>query len=225
MFIDLVRIGFPANCLSCSNSLANNELFICSNCYFYLPKGELAINTKTDAGSLFEEYPFFLGAGHLFDFDKEGKIQQVIHELKYNSNIKFGEHLGSLMGSEFKEILSDIDYLVPVPLHPKKEHQRGFNQSLVLCQGINTVLNTKVSKKNLIRTRYTETQTKKNKLQRLENIKEAFSILDKKEFENKHVLLVDDVVTTGSTLNECLKVLRNVKGIKTKVLVLAKATH
>jgi ComF family protein len=121
--------------------------------------------------------------------------------------------------------LVEIDLLVPVPLHPKKEHQRGFNQSLLLCKGMNSVLNIDLSIHNLIRNRYTETQTKKNKNQRIENIKNAFEIQNPQKFMNKNVLLIDDVITTGSTLRECIKVLSKMKGIKIKVLLLAKATN
>ena len=121
--------------------------------------------------------------------------------------------------------MDEIDLLVPVPLHPKKEHQRGFNQSLLLCKGMNSVLNIDLSIHNLIRNRYTETQTKKNKNQRIENIKNAFEIQNPQKFMNKNVLLIDDVITTGSTLRECIKVLSKMKGIKIKVLLLAKATN
>jgi len=220
---DLIKIGFPKNCISCSNALAQNENHICSSCYFYLPKGPLAIDKNTDSGKLFDENDSFFGAGHLFDFDKEGKTQKLLHELKYNANIAFGEYIGTLMGSEFISLLSDIDFLVPVPLHPKKQHQRGFNQSEILGEGISSVTSIPLSKHNLIRTRYTETQTKKNREQRKLNIKNAFELNNSSEFENKTVLLLDDVITTGSTIMECVKVLSQAEGIKIKGLLLAKA--
>ena len=223
MFNDLVRIGFPKNCLSCSNSLVNNELFICTNCYFYIPKGELAINQDTETGKLFEKNKCFHGSSHLLNFDKNGKTQHILHELKYNSNIRLGEYLGSLIASEFEILLKDIDYILPVPLHPKKEHQRGYNQSLVISNGINSVLGIPVSKNNLIRIKYTETQTKKNKSERIKNMNNAFDLRDINEFKGKTLLLLDDVITTGSTLNECIRVLSEIKDVKIKTLLLAKA--
>ncbi len=225
MFSDLIKIGFPKNCISCNNSLVKNETYLCGNCFFYIPKGELTMSSDGEIGNLFNHFDCFVGGSHLFDFDKEGKTQQILHELKYNSNINFGEYLGKLMGSEFKDLLKDIEYLIPVPLHPKKEHQRGFNQSLLLCKGLNSVLKTPISTKNLIRTRYTETQTKKNKSQRIENIKNAFEIKKPEEFIGKSVLLIDDVITTGSTLSECMAVLYEIEGIKISVLLLAKANY
>ncbi len=225
MITDLIKIGFPKNCLSCSNALAKNENYLCTNCYFYLPKGELAIHHETDAGKLFEPIDSFLGAGHLFDFDKNGKTQHVLHELKYNSNQDFGIYLGTLLGNEFIKQLEYIDVLVPVPLHPKKLHQRGFNQSELLAKGISKTTEINLSINNLIRTRHTETQTKKSKTERKKNIARAFNVLNKNEFENKQVLILDDVITTGSTLTECIKVLSPIKGIKIKALLLAKANY
>lgn len=225
MLTDLIKIGFPQNCLSCSNALVQSEKFICSSCYFYLPKGELAIRINTDSGKLFEENDSFLGAGHLFDFDKEGKTQHLLHELKYNSNLPFGEYLGTLLGSEFQALLSDIDFLVPVPLHPKKEYKRGFNQSHLLGKGISSVTSIPISSNNLIRTRFTETQTKKNKEERKMNIQNAFEVRSPQEFENKTLLLLDDVITTGSTLMECIRVLSSIEGIQIKALFLAKAVY
>ena len=88
--------------------------------FFYLLKGELAIHNNTDSGKLFEPMESFLGAGHLFNFDKNGKTQHLLHELKYNSNQDFGLYLGTLMGNEFEELLKSTDLIIPVPLHPKK---------------------------------------------------------------------------------------------------------
>ncbi|MEN8827027.1 MAG: ComF family protein [Flavobacteriales bacterium] len=223
MLIDLIKIGFPKNCLSCSNALVQNENYLCSSCYFYLPKGELAIHNETDSGKLFEPLDSFVGAGHLFNFDKNGKTQQVLHELKYNSNQDFGVYLGKLFGNEFFNILTHIDLIVPVPLHPKKQHQRGFNQSELLARGISDVTNINISTNNLIRNRFTETQTKKNKSERKKNIAMAFEIINKLEFENKRIVILDDVITTGSTLSECIKVLSQVQGIEISGLLLAKA--
>lgn len=223
MLLDLVKIGFPKNCVACSKALAQNESYLCSSCFFYLPKGELAIHNNTDSGKLFEPMESFLGAGHLFNFDKNGKTQHLLHELKYNSNQDFGLFLGTLLGNEFEELLKGTDLIIPVPLHPKKQHQRGFNQSEILARGISNVTKTPVSVNNLIRNRFTETQTKKNKNERKKNIEKAFELKKMNEYENKEVLILDDVITTGSTLSECIKVLIQVKGIRVKALLLAKA--
>lgn len=221
----LIKIGFPNNCITCNDSLLRNEKFICSNCFFFIPKGESKISIDTETSSLLGTKQNINGGGHLFNFDKDGKTQQLLHELKYNSNTQLGIFLGELIGAEFKTQLHHIDYIIPVPLHKKKLHERGYNQSEILCTGINNVIEKKVFSDNLKRIKYTETQTKKNKLERLENIKNAFEISKVNELEGKSILLVDDVITTGSTLSECINVLKNVKGIKITVLVLAKAIY
>ncbi|MFT4696835.1 MAG: ComF family protein, partial [Urechidicola sp.] len=128
-------------------------------------------------------------------------------------------------GAEFKSQLQEVDYVIPVPLHKKKLYERGYNQSEILSNGINNVIEKKILTNNLVRIRYTETQTKKNKLERLENIKNAFEVNNPKELEGKTILLIDDVITTGSTLVECIYGLKSVKKIKIIVLVLAKAVY
>lgn len=221
----LLKLGFPNNCITCSNSLLRNEKLICSNCFFYIPKGESKISNESQTRLLLGENISLIGASHLFDFDKDGKTQQLLHELKYNSNLQLGVFLGELMGADFKSQLQEVDFIIPVPLHKKKLHERGYNQSEILSIGINNVIEKQVSTNNLIRLKYTETQTKKNKLQRLENIKNAFGMNNQKELEGKTILLIDDVITTGSTLVECVKELQSVDNINIIVLVLAKATY
>ena len=221
----LIKIGFPNNCITCSNSLLRNEKYICSNCFFYIPKGDSVISNSSETASLLINQEILIEGCHLFNFDKDGKTQQLLHELKYNSNTQLGIFLGELIGGEFKSQLQDIDFILPVPLHKRKLHERGYNQSEILSKGINNIIEKIISINNLTRVRYTETQTKKNKVERLKNIKNAFELKNPDEFENKTVLLIDDVVTTGSTLLECIQSLHSVKGIKIVVLVLAKAVY
>ena len=127
------------------------------------------------------------------------------------------------MGSDFQSSLLDIDYIVPVPLHPKKLYQRGYNQSEILAKGISNIISKPVNNDNLIRIKNTETQTKKSKKARIENVKSAFSIKDITLFDNKNILLIDDVMTTSSTLIECMKEIGKSKNVKIKVLALARA--
>jgi predicted amidophosphoribosyltransferase len=101
MFLGLVKIGFPKYCISCNNSLLANETYLCVNCFFYIPKGELKIAKNTETGKLFENSETFKGGGHLFNFDKDGKAQKILHELKYSNNQKFGEYLGKILANEF----------------------------------------------------------------------------------------------------------------------------
>lgn len=225
VFSHLVNIGFPNNCLSCSNSLVRNERYICSSCHFYLPKSDLQLTNNSETAQLLNNNEILTGASYLFDFDKDGKVQQLLYELKYNSNLNLGFFLGELVAIDFLSQLKDTDLIVPVPLHPKKLYQRGYNQSDLLCEGINNILGKEINKSNLVRIKYTETQTKKNKQERIMNMKKAFTIKHPTQFINKHLLLIDDVITTGSTLVECLRELQLVKGTRVKVLCLAKAKY
>ncbi|MEN8927736.1 MAG: ComF family protein [Flavobacteriales bacterium] len=221
----LLKISFPNNCVTCGNSLLQNEKVLCSNCFFYIPKGEANIGTNNEICSLLRVSEEIIGASHLFTFDREGKTQKLLHELKYSSNLPLGTYLGEQMGVDFKKQLQGIHFIIPVPLHNKKMHERGYNQSEILCRGINKVIKKQISTDNLVRVKYTETQTKKNKQQRIENIKNAFALKNVTEFKGKTVLLVDDVITTGSTLMECIESLKRAEGIQIIVLVLAKANY
>lgn len=225
VFSHLVNIGFPNNCLSCSNSLVRNERYLCSSCHFYLPKSDIQLTNNSETAQLLNNSEILTGASYLFDFDKDGKVQRLLYELKYNSNLSLGNFLGELMAIDFLAQLKDIDVIIPVPLHPKKLYQRGYNQSDLLCEGINHILGKQINTLNLVRVKYTETQTKKNKQERIENMNNAFTVKRPNQFSHKHLLLVDDVITTGSTLIECIKELKLVKGIRVKVLCLAKANY
>jgi len=121
----LIKIGFPNNCITCNDSLLRNEKFICSNCFFFIPKGESTISKESETNSLLGNHQSLIGGGHLFNFDKDGKTQQLLHELKYNSNIQLGTFLGELIGAEFKSQLKHIDFIIPVPLYKKKLYERG----------------------------------------------------------------------------------------------------
>ena len=150
------------------------------------------------------------------------KHQYLLHELKYKSNQEIGIFLGKLIGGELAEISRKFDCIIPVPLHPKKLFKRGYNQSELLANGIRKILSTDLVINNLERILFTETQTKKSKNERIKNMKGAFAVVNKKALENKKVLLIDDVFTTGATLAECINELNKVKGIEVSIAVLAR---
>lgn len=207
MIKDLLKIAFPNNCISCSHSLLKQEQFFCLYCYTSI---HLYSNSFIAGNEILNEIQNnnIQHAGSLWIFEKEGISQKALHELKYKGNKKIGLYLGELMGINLLKTNQTFDYLLPIPLHKSKLKQRGYNQSEILAQGISSILKVKVGD-FLIRTRHTETQTKKSKLERIENVKDAFTILNSKNLEGKNILLVDDVITTGTTINECVKTLSN----------------
>ena len=147
----------------------------------------------------------------------------MIHALKYEENKEAGIYLGKQIAYEMESSLffNSIDYIIPVPLHPKKEKLRGYNQSLCIANGIKEILKIKIDSNSLQRKVNTESQTKKNKYSRWENVGQVFELINKNRLNNKHILLVDDVVTTGSTLESCIATLQQTEGIKVSIVTIA----
>jgi ComF family protein len=150
-----------------------------------------------------------------FFFAKTGKVQHLIHQLKYKGNKEAGVFLGQQLGESIKEapLFQGIDYLIPVPLHPKREKKRGYNQSLMIARGIHEVTGIPIGDQFLVRAIYTETQTKKSSEERFKNVKDIFELHHADELESKHILLIDDVLTTGATLESCAHKFENIPGI------------
>ncbi len=170
--------------------------------------------------------PISAGMGEFF-FSKNSIVQNLIHELKYKGNRKAGLYLGNLMGESLAKSnrFINIDMLVPLPLFSKKEFRRGYNQAEVLCEGIAQVFNKPLLTKNVIRIVHTETQTKKGRIQRWENVEKSFAVKDAASLQGKNILLVDDVITTGATMEACGAEILKVNGTKLSVATLALATR
>ncbi len=155
-------------------------------------------------------------------FSKGSMVQNMIHEFKYRGNKKAGHFFGNLMG---KSLLNSnrfsIDVIIPLPLFERKEKLRGFNQAEILCNGIGEILNKPVVKNNVIRKVFTETQTKKHRIERWKNVEGIFYVSNPKELEGRHILLVDDVITTGATIDACATEILKIKNITLSVASLA----
>lgn len=155
-------------------------------------------------------------------FSKDSIVQNMIHEFKYRGNKKAGHYFGNLMGrSLLNSNRFNIDLIVPLPLFTRKEKMRGFNQAEILCDGIAEIINKPVISKNIIRKIFTESQTRKHRVERWKNVEGIFFINDPKSLEGKYILLVDDVITTGATLEACGTEILNVTGAKLSVATLA----
>lgn len=160
-------------------------------------------------------------------FTKESLMQHLMHQLKYKGNKELGLFLGRLIGSQLLQTdrFLGIDALVPLPLFPAKERKRGYNQATVLCEGISAEMNIPVWKDVVIRTEHTETQTKKSRVERWQNMEGKFELVNSEKLQNKHLLLVDDVVTTGATLEACGYELLKPGNIKLSIATLCYASH
>lgn len=211
----ILNLFYPRVCAACGESLLKDEETVCLKCRYLLPKTGYELNPDNPLAQTFYGRVKFHAVTACFFFAKSGKVQHLIHELKYKGNKEAGVFLGQQLGDTIKDapLFQGIDYLIPVPLHPKREKQRGYNQSLMIAKGINEVTGIPIGDKYLIRAVNTATQTKKSAEERYKNVKDIFEVRFPEELEGKHVLLIDDVLTTGATLESCAHQLENISGI------------
>ncbi len=216
---EIAHYFYPNLCSFCKIKLLPKEIGVCLQCIYKLPK----TNNYDEHNNLGEillagRFPFERVASFSF-FTKEGLLQSLIHELKYNNKPYVGHLIGTLFGNDLlgSSFIEPIDVIVPVPLHPKKQALRGYNQAESFAQGISKATAIPVSIDELIRAINNPTQTKRSKTQRWENVKGIFEVSNFEAFQNKHVLLVDDVITTGSTLEACANALLQCSGIKISI--------
>ena len=211
----ILNLFYPRVCAACGEALLKDEETVCLKCRYLLPKTGYELNAENPLAQHFYGRVRFHAVTACFFFAKSGKVQHLIHELKYKGNKEAGIFLGQQLGETIKEapLFQGIDYLIPVPLHPKREKQRGYNQSLMIAKGISEVTGIAIGDKYLVRAIYTETQTHKTAEQRFKNVKDIFEVRFAEELKDKHVLLIDDVLTTGATLESCAHQLENIPGI------------
>lgn len=225
IFSNATHLFYPHICTGCGSDLLEENNLLCLRCIHDLPHTNFAN---------FENNPVekhFWGripvvAGHSeFYFSKEFLIQHLIHQLKYKGDTAIGFYLGELMGKTMlnSSRFSSVDALIPLPLYTDKEHKRGYNQAAIICNGISSVMNVPVLNGHVIRQHATETQTRKHRTERWENVKGSFKVANKNALLNKHLLLVDDVITTGATLEACGNAILETQSVKLSIATLAYA--
>jgi len=204
----LVDFIYPPVCLICYNPLSPDQQFVCTTCRQSIHRVTSPVVSAHRLGLLDNHPIFFKQSIACFEFD--GTMQKLIHEMKYRGMSKLGFILGQELGRCMLNsgVVDCFDVLVPVPLHPLRKRERGYNQALILANGIGSVVDKAVVAKVLYRKRYTRQQAKFDKQERIENVRDAFKIVNPKWIGKKRVALVDDVLTTGSTMNECARVIR-----------------
>ena len=216
---------YPHICAGCGSDLLDVKNLLCLNCIHLLPHTGFAEKVGNPVEKIFWGRINIASAMSEFYFSKDSIIQVLIHELKYRGNKEIGLLLGNMMGeSILRNSRFTIDALIPLPLFAARQHLRGFNQAEILSLGINQVTNIPLITGNIIRKHHTETQTKKKRSQRWENVKGSFFINNPAEIEGMHILLVDDVVTTGATLEACANPILKIPGVKLSIASLAYAT-
>jgi ComF family protein len=217
----LLDLIFPKLCVCCGGVLMEGEHNICLTCLYTLPRVVDKDYTNNKVMDLFLGRVRLEKATAWLHFEKESKVQNILHHIKYKDKNKFAQQIGEVMASEMKDFFADIDAIVPVPLHPKKERMRGYNQSVEIAKGVQGVVGLPMFSQLLERIRFSETQTHKNKEERWQNTQGLFSLEVNEGFEGKHILLIDDVLTTGSTAIACLKCLEQISNVRLSFLSLA----
>lgn len=205
IFSDALHLFYPHICTGCGGDLPGKEQVLCLKCINELPHTGFASYNNNPVEKYFRGRIRIEAAHSEFYFSKGSLIQQLIHELKYKGNQEIGIYLAEFMALSIlkSDRFKDVDVLVPLPLYAEKERMRGYNQATVICKGLSAILNIPALIGNVTRERFTETQTRKHRTERWTNVFESFAIRNERELNGKHVLLVDDVVTTGATLEAC----------------------
>jgi ComF family protein len=216
---------FPRVCCHCLGYLLQEESFLCTYCRAYLPEVPdlLKESERLLQRFVIPELPTQVYA--FLRFHKRGMAQSLLHQIKYRGAIELGQSLGVWMASKMlhEGIYPGIDYILPVPLHASKQKLRGYNQSYHFARGLSDVWNTKATDDILIRLKASDSQTRKNRLERWQNVENIFKVVKPEELEGKSVMLVDDVFTTGATLEACILALQEAKPRQIYVAVIAAA--
>ena len=219
----LEHVFFPHICAGCGSDILDPSQLICLHCMDRLPQTRFHMHANNPVEKIFwGRLPLASVSSHYY-FSKDSLLQHLMHDFKYNGKKELGEFFGRQMGNAFLQSnrFRFIDALVPLPLFARRERKRGYNQATVLCEGIAETMNLPLLKKVIQRNTHTETQTHKGRLERWKNIEGKFTLMDDAAIRNRHILLVDDVITTGATLEACGMELLRADGVKLSIATLA----
>lgn len=223
MVINLLNLFFPKVCLGCQNYLTDNELHICTTCRHQLPLTNFHFDRSNAVHKMMYGRVQLEEATALLHFSKKGIVQQLMHNLKYRGHEVVGAFLGEWLGEALKdsEAYKTIDAVVPVPLHKTKQKQRGYNQVDKFGRALAKALEADYNSTTLIKTSARKTQVFKDRLNRSSNIQANFAISEVDNLKGKHVLLVDDIITTGATLEACANELLVIDNLKLSIATMA----
>lgn len=222
----VLHLLFPHVCTGCGSDLLSKDSVLCMRCVEAMPETQFELHAGNPAEKTFWGRLPVAAASAQFYFTKESLMQHLMHQLKYKGNKELGVQLGRIMGEQLRKSgRFTVDALIPLPLFPDKERRRGYNQATVLCQGMAEAMQVPVLNNVITRPQHTETQTKKGRIERWKNMEGKFVLINKTAIENKHILLVDDVVTTGATLEACGNELLQAESVKLSIATLCIASH
>jgi len=217
---------FPHVCSGCGSDILSEESVLCMHCVADLPVTDFEKHPDNPVEKIFHGRLRLRDAAAQYYFTKESLMQKLMHQFKYRGNKDLGLQLGRMMGNSLKQSgRFDVDALIPLPLFPAKEKKRGYNQAAVLCEGMKEAMNIPVLYNVITRPQHTETQTKKGRIERWKNIEGKFELVKHDLVNNKHLLLVDDVVTTGATIEACGGELLKAENVKLSAATLCVASR
>jgi len=223
----LLSLFYPRLCLSCKELLLEKENMICASCYHHLSFTEMYKIDQNILQQMFYGRVHLIHASAILYFNKNNVTQKLIHQLKYKGEQEIGALLALLYETELTLIhqKNKFDVVVPIPLHPRKFKLRGYNQLTFFGNEISRILKIPMADQLLLKHKETQTQTIKNKEERTKMDDEVFFLKNPEEYANKHILLIDDVVTTGSTLENALNILSKIKNVQLSIITMAMTDH
>ncbi|HRH59016.1 MAG TPA: phosphoribosyltransferase family protein [Chitinophagaceae bacterium] len=201
----LLHLFFPHNCEGCGTDILDKEALLCAQCFLKLPDTNFFPNADNPVEKIFYGRLPLQAAGAGYYFTKNSLMQHLMIELKYHNNKDIGIYLGKLIGIQLQQSkrFDSVDVIVPLPLNEIKEKKRTYNQAMMIAEGIAETWNKPIVKNAVERTVFTETQTHKDRITRWQTMEGVFRVSDTAQLNNKHILLIDDIVTTGATLEAC----------------------
>ena len=225
IFGDVLKLFYPTSCEACGDELLGNENWLCISCWIAMPKTNFHLQHPNPVEQRFFGRIPIQHASSMYYFNKDTRIQEVLHALKYKNKKEIGIELGRRFGHELLdcEWIREIDVVIPIPLSKQKLKSRGYNQSECIAKGLSEILQIPIDTDSVLRRKNTKSQTSMSVAQRIENVKDAFDVPISASLLGKHVLLVDDVLTTGSTLESCAREILKAPDTKISLLTLAYA--
>ena len=221
----LTELIFPRLCVACGDKLIEQEQWICLHCLHHIPRTNYHLMPDNPVAQLFYGRVQIEFATSFFYFSKGSNYQTLLHQLKYKGMKELGAEMGKHFGVDLLQSndFRSVDLICPVPLHPSKEKKRGYNQSWWIASGLAAQLQKPISAGNLKRITATDSQTRKTRFERWQNVEGIFELSNPVAFSGKHILLIDDVVTTGSTLEACAQAILSKTNARVSIATLATA--
>ncbi|MFN8206753.1 MAG: ComF family protein [Bacteroidales bacterium] len=221
---DFIALLYPRICAGCSATLYRQERWLCSRCLYHLPRTNFHRWRNNPVEMIFWGRVPVQYATAGFYFHKKGRFQKIVHEFKYRGGKELGQELGRIIGYDLAgSCFTESSLIVPVPLHISKLRKRGYNQSECIARGLSEVMDRPLDLESLQRAVPSSTQTRKSRFERWKNVEEIFCLRNPECFSNQHVLLVDDVVTTGATLEACAGTVLQSANSRVSIVTLAVA--